>query len=86
MSKSHQFLNIRPILSSLTNQFHFDKRNPSLVKHIIPIKVVVYVRNLIEKDLGIQLTIESGCLSFMFLKFAPKKLFWSLFLGWRGPV
>jgi len=53
MSESHQFLNIRPIMSSLTHQFHFGKPNPSLVRHIIPVKVVVHVRNTIKKDLGI---------------------------------
>ena len=84
MSKPHQFLNIRPILSSLAHQFHFNKPNSSLVRHIIPVKVVVHIRNPIKKDLGIQLTIKSGCFSFMFLKFAPAKSFWSLFIGWRG--
>jgi len=54
MSEPHQFLNIRPILFNLTHQFHLGKLNPSLIGHIIPIKVMVHVKNTIEKILRIQ--------------------------------
>ena len=74
MSESHQFLNIRPILFSLTYQFHFDKSNPSFVRHIILVKVVVHVRNPIKKNLEIQLTIESGCFKCHVLKVRSRKV------------
>ena len=86
--KIHQFLYISSILPSLINQFHFNKSDMPLIRHI-PVEKISMFKVQSRKFWGSKWPSKVGASSLMLYKFIPSGLSWALYLGvWfsgRGP-